>query len=81
MIHNKCKTPIYKIAVVGDSGVGKSNIVSRYVYDEFKFGTKTTIGVNFNFKDAEVNGSKFGLYIWDTAGQEKFKALSKSVFS
>ena len=66
---------IFKIILVGDSGVGKTNIISRFVDDEFRLSTKSTIGVEFAHVDVKIKNDTVKLQIWDTAGQERFRAV------
>ena len=71
---------IFKIITIGDSGVGKTSIIRRYVFNNFE-DNLSTIGVNFTFKDATLkNGKEVKIKLIDTAGQEKYKSLSKSYF-
>lgn len=65
-----------KVCLLGESGVGKSSIVCRFVYDSFKPSMDTTIGASFMTKTLEVEGRVFKFQIWDTAGQEKYRALA-----
>lgn len=58
-----------KIIIIGDSGVGKSNILVRFCENEFKTNYVATIGVDFKIKTVNVDGSKLRFQIWDTAGQ------------
>lgn len=58
---------IFKVVLIGDSGVGKSNILSRYVRDEFSIDTKSTVGVEFGSKKLTMKGSNVKAQIWDTA--------------
>ena len=72
---------LFKIITIGDSGVGKSSILRRYVYKNFVQDTITTIGISFSFKEIIVkDGTKISLKLIDTAGQEKYRSLSKSYF-
>ena len=72
---------IFKIITIGDSGVGKTAIVRRYVYNIFDENTMSTIGFSFCFKEITLkNGTKIQLKLVDTAGQEKYHALTKSYF-
>ena len=64
---------ILKIVIVGDSGVGKSCLMRRYCDDSFNEYLSSTIGVDFRTKLIEINDAIFKLYIWDSAGQEKFR--------
>jgi len=84
-------TPDYllKIVIVGDSGVGKSNIMSRFTNDTFEESSKTTIGVAFATKNMAVETSsdstkdckkQVKLQVWDTAGQERYRALSSAYY-
>lgn len=76
----KNREEIMKLIIIGDSSVGKSNLTSRFVDNEFDEIHKTTIGVDFKVKRITVNGKKIKLQIWDTAGQERFKALTSSYY-
>ncbi len=69
-----------KIVTIGESGVGKTNIVSRYVSDEYSENTFATVGIDFNSKTIEVDGSKVCLQIWDTAGQERMRAIASAYY-
>ncbi|CAD5119089.1 DgyrCDS7734 [Dimorphilus gyrociliatus] len=69
------KSRILKIVLVGDGGVGKSSLITRYVKNEFNVNCFHTIGVEFLKKDVSYQGVTYALQIWDTAGQELFKSL------
>ena len=69
-----------KITLVGDSGVGKTSIIGRFVTGIFMSDINSTSGLNFSQKIYEKNGKKICLNIWDTAGQEKFRALGKNFY-
>ena len=71
---------IFKIVLVGDSGVGKSNILLRYVKNEFNHDTKATVGVEFGSKNFVIDNIKIRLQIWDTAGQERFRSLTSAYY-
>ena len=71
---------LYKIVIIGDSGVGKSNILSRYVRDEFSMDTKATVGVEFGSKIISINNQQIKIQIWDTAGQEAFQAITRTYY-
>ncbi len=66
-----------KITLVGDSGVGKTSIIGRFVTGIFISDMNSTSGLNFSQKIYEKKGKKICLNIWDTAGQEKFRSLAK----
>lgn len=69
----------FKIVVVGESGVGKTNILTRYINDKFFVSQNTTIGIEFSTKLIDMDGKKVKVQLWDTAGQERYRALA-SVF-
>ena len=71
---------LYKIIIIGDSGVGKSNILGRYLTNTFKQDTKSTVGVEFGSKKVTVNGVNIKLQIWDTAGQERYRAITSAYY-
>ena len=72
---------VFSIIEVGDSGVGKTSIFRRYVYDTFDENTMSTIGLQFSFKEITLaNNKTLKLKLLDTAGQEKYRSLSKSFF-
>ena len=59
---------LFKIVLIGESGVGKSNLLSRYTKNEFHLGSKATIGVELAHKCVEIDGKNIRAQIWDTAG-------------
>ena len=66
-----------KIVLLGDSGVGKTNLISRYISNKFEKDTKSTIGVEFFCKTFKVNKDKIiKMELWDTAGQERYKSIT-----
>ena len=70
-----------KVLILGDSGVGKSNMLTVYTEHNFIHDSISTIGVDFVKKDVELeNGNKITLQIWDTAGQEKYKSISAALY-
>ncbi|CAF3883190.1 unnamed protein product, partial [Rotaria sp. Silwood1] len=64
----------------GDSGVGKSSLISRFVQNEFSFESRSTIGVEFLTKQVQIDDKIIKVQIWDTAGQERFKAITKPYY-
>ena len=71
----------YKIVVVGSSGVGKTALVQRLTDDYFSYDNQPTIGVEFKtFSFGSIGDDQIKLNIWDTAGQEKFRSVSKAYF-
>jgi len=71
---------LVKIVTIGDSGVGKSSIIRRYVDDEFQMNWMPTIGVDVRIKSVPVNGNRFRVQVWDTAGQERFRSIAVAYF-
>jgi Ras-related protein Rab-8A len=67
--------------LIGDSAVGKTSIMMRYVNDKFSSSFITTIGIDFVTKIIDVAGNKIRLQIWDTAGQERFRSITTSYFN
>lgn len=73
---------LFKIVLIGDSGVGKSNLLSRFTRNEFHLESKSTIGVEFATKSIVAEGKTIKAQIWDTAGQERYRAITSAyVFS
>eukprot|EP01017_Pseudomicrothorax_dubius_P031716 TRINITY_DN4073_c0_g2_i2.p1 TRINITY_DN4073_c0_g2~~TRINITY_DN4073_c0_g2_i2.p1 ORF type:complete len:199 (-),score=32.42 TRINITY_DN4073_c0_g2_i2:126-722(-) len=70
----------YKVVLLGDSGVGKSSIVLRFVANEFQISNEPTLGSAFTSKLYDHKGSMMRYQIWDTAGQEKYHALATMYF-
>ncbi|KAH7578088.1 hypothetical protein JRO89_XS01G0339100 [Xanthoceras sorbifolium] len=62
---------VYKVVVIGDSAVGKTQILSRFTKNEFYFDSKSTIGVEFQTRTVTIKGKVIKAQIWDTAGQER----------
>ena len=69
-----------KVIIIGDSSVGKTNIMSRYLKNQFLENSKATVGVEFGAKLFNINGHKIKAQIWDTAGQEKYKAITGAYY-
>lgn len=62
---------LFKVVLIGDSGVGKSNLLSRFTKNEFSQQSKSTIGVEFATRSIQVDDKVVKAQIWDTAGQER----------
>jgi small GTP-binding protein len=76
-IHTKeNQNPFYKIVLIGDSCVGKSCIMDRYVNNRFTENQEVTIGASFATKDVIVDKRQITLQMWDTAGQERYRSLT-----
>ncbi|KAH7832149.1 Rab11c [Monocercomonoides exilis] len=71
---------VYKVVVVGDSDVGKTNLLNRFVDNTFFWSTRPTIGVEFRTKHLRIGDVTVTLQLWDTAGQERFRALSSAYY-
>ncbi|KMZ76005.1 Ras-related protein RABA1f [Zostera marina] len=71
---------LFKVVLIGDSGVGKSNILSRFTKNEFSLETKSTIGVEFATRSIQVDDKIVKAQIWDTAGQERYRAITSAYY-
>jgi len=71
---------LYKVVLIGDSGVGKSNLLSRFTRNEFNLETKSTIGVEFATRSIRTEGKTIKAQIWDTAGQERYRAITSAYY-
>lgn len=71
---------LFKIVVIGDSAVGKSNLLSRFARDEFDLHSKATVGVEFQTQVVEIEGKEVKAQVWDTAGQERFRAVTSAYY-
>ena len=71
---------LLKIVLIGDSGVGKTNLLSQFVRNQFNPDSKTTIGVEFATKTIQVSEKTVKAQIWDTAGQERYRAVTSAYY-
>ena len=71
---------LFKLLLIGDSGVGKTCILFRFSDDAFNNTFISTIGIDFKIKTIELRGKKIKLQIWDTAGQERFHTITTSYY-
>ena len=71
---------LFKVVLIGDSGVGKSNLLSRFTRNEFNLESKSTIGVEFATKSIQAEGKTIKAQIWDTAGQERYRAITSAYY-
>ncbi|KAI4105950.1 MAG: hypothetical protein LQ339_003268 [Xanthoria mediterranea] len=73
-------TPGFYMVLIGDSGVGKSNLLSRFTRNEFNLDSKSTIGVEFATRSIQVDAKTIKAQIWDTAGQERYRAITSAYY-
>lgn len=71
---------LFKVVLIGDSGVGKSNLLSRFTRNEFNLDSKSTIGVEFATRSIQVDTKTIKAQIWDTAGQERYRAITSAYY-
>ncbi|KAE9599899.1 hypothetical protein Lal_00045515 [Lupinus albus] len=71
---------LFKVVLVGDSGVGKSNLLSRFTRNEFSSETRSTIGVEFATRTIQIDHKIIKAQIWDTAGQERYRAITSAYY-
>ena len=71
---------IFKLILIGDAAVGKTNILSKYLRDEFDPNSKSTVGVEFGTKNVTLENNKIKLQIWDTAGQERYRSVTSAYY-
>ena len=70
-----------KLMIIGETRTGKTSLISRYCKNEFSGGAYlSTIGIDFQIKNLEMNSKKIRLQIWDTAGQERFRNIAKNYY-
>lgn len=71
---------LFKLLLIGDSGVGKSCLLLRFADDTYTDSYISTIGVDFKIRTVEIEGKTTKLQIWDTAGQERFRTITSSYY-
>ncbi|THH30809.1 hypothetical protein EUX98_g3370 [Antrodiella citrinella] len=71
---------LFKLLLIGDSGVGKSCLLLRFAENSFTDSYLSTIGVDFKIRTIELEGKMLKLQIWDTAGQERFRTISQAYY-
>ncbi|CAG9319832.1 unnamed protein product [Blepharisma stoltei] len=71
---------LFKLLIIGDSGVGKSCFMLQFIEGDFKEDHTVTIGVEYGAKTVQVAGKNIKLQLWDTAGQESFRAITRSFY-
>ncbi|CAL0306565.1 unnamed protein product [Lupinus luteus] len=71
---------VFKIVLIGDSAVGKSQILARFSRNEFSLDSKSTIGVEFQTRTLVIDHKSVKAQIWDTAGQERYRAVTSAYY-
>ncbi|XP_075953282.1 ras-related protein Rab-8A-like [Anarhichas minor] len=71
---------LFKLLLIGDSGVGKTCVLFRFSDDAFNSTFTATLGVDFKIRTIELDGKKIKLQIWDTAGQERFRTITTAYY-
>jgi Ras-related protein Rab-8A len=71
---------IIRLLTLGDSGIGKSSLLTRYTENEFSETFVSTIGIDFRLKTIEIKGKSVKIQIWDTAGQERFRTITHNYY-
>ena len=71
---------LFKYIIIGDAAVGKSNLLLRYVHGQFNEQYQATIGVEFGAKNVNIRDRLYRIQIWDTAGQENFKSITRAYY-
>ncbi|KAM4619523.1 ras-related protein Rab-8B-like isoform 1-T1 [Polymixia lowei] len=71
---------LFKLLLIGDSGVGKTCLLFRFSEDAFNTTFISTIGIDFKIRTIELNGKRVKLQIWDTAGQERFRTITTAYY-
>lgn len=75
MAHTGGQAQKYKVIFLGDESVGKTSIITRFMYDTFEPRAQSTIGIDFLAKTVILDDRSIKLLLWDTAGQERFRGL------
>ncbi|KAG8454800.1 hypothetical protein GDO86_001136 [Hymenochirus boettgeri] len=71
---------LFKLLLIGDSGVGKTCVLFRFSEDAFNSTFISTIGIDFKIRTIELDGKRIKLQIWDTAGQERFRTITTAYY-
>ncbi|XP_053694852.1 ras-related protein Rab-35-like [Sabethes cyaneus] len=73
-------TPMFKLLILGDSGVGKSSLMLRFADNDFLPSFLTTVGVDLKIQNMMIDGTRVKVQIWDTAGQERFRTITNTYY-
>ena len=71
---------LFKLILIGDSSVGKSNILLKYLKGEFNPNSKAIVGVEFGIKNVSINNKKIKIQIQDTVGQERYRSITSAYY-
>ena len=71
---------IFKIVLIGDTSVGKTNILSKYLKGEFDPKSKSTVGVEFGVKNFKIENNIVKVQIWETAGEERYRSITNAYY-
>ncbi|XP_077599350.1 ras-related protein Rab-25-like [Stigmatopora nigra] len=71
---------VFKVVLIGESGVGKSNLLTRFTKNEFNHDSRTTIGVEFSTRTVQLENSTIKMQVWDTAGLERYRAITSAYY-
>lgn len=71
---------VFKVVLIGDSAVGKSQLLARFARNEFSLDSKATIGVEFQTRTLNIDHKTIKAQIWDTAGQERYRAVTSAYY-
>lgn len=71
---------VFKVVLIGESGVGKTNLLSRFTRNEFNHDSRTTIGVEFSTRTVVIDNVTVKAQIWDTAGLERYRAITSAYY-
>ena len=72
---------LFKLILIGDSSVGKSNILLKYLKNEFDPNSQATVGVEFGTKNILINDKRIKIQIWDTAGEERYRSITSAYYN
>ncbi|XP_061520434.1 ras-related protein Rab-25-like [Phycodurus eques] len=71
---------VFKVVLIGESGVGKSNLLTRFTKNEFNRDSRTTIGVEFSTRTVQLDNCTIKMQVWDTAGLERYRAITSAYY-
>jgi Ras-related protein Rab-7A len=80
MAYSTKKKNTLKVVIIGDSGVGKTSLLQRYMNGKFSAQHRATVGADFLSKDIPLGSKSYNLQVWDTAGQERFQSIGSAFY-